>query len=311
MSSIQQIVVKRTLKYKIVNDLILLFFKHNFFIFGGCVRDFILSKNKYYPYDFDIGVDNIDNAKEKLIDALEFCFNIESDDIISKENNVVHSKLKITYKHNATLDPLIFIIDISHKSIIGTNVDFDVNSIYMPNSKTFTLVDSISNTYLIDVIENINKRKFSIIKRFPAPQLSRCEEGIVNNSQKVLEFVKFMERTSKMLNRGWKLKKQNLTDVFDPCLIKEVQPDVCTLCRDTFSKYEIETNCCKKELCFTCAVTLIKTNYHNTEINCPFCRGDLFGRKTNHQYYMLQSRDQQTYDDALPVLELEEYRYPF
>lgn len=281
MSIKQQIAFKNTIKYSIVDDLIALFFQNKYHLFGGCVRDYIIATKKFYPIDFDIGVDNVEKAKSMLMSKLEFTFDINHYDVKDKDLRLIHSKMILTHKHIDSSEPLEFIIDISHKSVIGSNIDFDVNSIYMPSHQTFSIIDSMGNIPLMDILNNINRRKFRILKTFHRPTISRITEGITVNSTKLIEFIKIMDRTAKMLNRGWKLYHQKIEDVFDPCLIKELPSDktngICNICSSEYKQYELELNCCHQFICFTCALEHIKARFSNSNIFCPYCRGDPFG----------------------------------
>jgi len=282
MTTPQKRVVKESIKCKLVDELINLFFASGYIFFGGGVRDYIISKKKLYPTDFDIGVNNVKNAKENLITSLKFTFKIEDEDII-KNNKIVHSKLKLTYKHK---ESLVLHIDISYKKVVGSNQDFDVNGLYMTNHKTFHLVDSLSSHNLADIIIQITKKKFKVLKTYKKPEKSRMQIGVANSSKKLIEYLKIMERVSKMFGRGWKLNKQKLDEIFEPCLIKKINIDEteeknCAICTTEFKTYELELYCCKNIMCFTCAIGHVKERFNNSEIACPYCRGDPFGWETN------------------------------
>src|SRR5271166_36355 len=122
MSVRQDLVVKTTIKAQLVDALIALFFEKGYIIFGGCVRDYILTKKKYYPMDFDIGVDSVYDANKTIKDALKFSF-----EIMDVDSHQTHSKMILTHKHLKSTEPLEFIIDISERNVIGSNLDFDVN----------------------------------------------------------------------------------------------------------------------------------------------------------------------------------------
>jgi len=281
MATKQYIVIKNTIKSNIVDDLIKLFFYNGFYLFGGCVRDYIMAKKKFYPHDFDIGVDNIEDAKSMLIKTLQFSFDITTEDAIGRNFDTVHSKMILIHRHITSTEPLQFIIDISHKNVIGSNLDFDVNGIYMPSLKTFTIAESVNDISFMDIVNNINKKKFKILKSYQLQGLR--SNGIVSNSVKLIEFVKMMERTTKMLTRGWKINDQKLEDIFKPCLIKEMHDDgFCNICSADYNQYELELHCCQQIICFSCALEHIKARFSNSTICCPYCRGDPFGWKTNY-----------------------------
>jgi hypothetical protein len=277
MSVRQDLVVKTTIKAQLVDALIALFFEKGYIIFGGCVRDYILTKKKYYPMDFDIGVDSVYDANKTIKDALKFSF-----EIMDVDSHQTHSKMILTHKHLKSTEPLEFIIDISERNVIGSNLDFDVNGIYMPDAYTFKIPRTI-NISLMSIVNNINKKKFRILKAYKPPNVARIQD-IASNSAKVCEYVKMMDRTVKMLNRGWTLNKQNLEDIFVPCLIKktcDIEEKICFICSTDYRQYELELDCCKKVMCFPCALNHVKARYSNSEIMCPYCRGDPFGWKTN------------------------------
>ena len=286
-SDVQNKVINNSIKCKLVDSIIELLFGSGCILFGGAVRDYQLSKQKMYPTDFDIGVDNISEMMNYLIEKLGFSFDIEKNEF--KYNEIVsHAKIHLKYKFsNATSKKglIEFDIDISEKSVIGSNLDFDVNGVYMPDSRSYHLVNQLPPNSLCDVIDHINKRKFTILKTFKKPKISRIQMGISESSKKLIEFLKIMERTCKMFNRGWKLNDQKIEEIFEPCLIKENNPTddnekKCTICGDDFKKYELELDCCQKMICFVCALEHVKSRFANSEIPCPYCRGDPFGWNT-------------------------------
>ena len=268
--------MKKSIKSKIIDDIFKLLFSQQYCIFGGAIRDYILSGKKSYPTDFDISVNDVEIATTNIINRLNCCFNINKEEFMTRNNK--HVKLYLDYKYSTRIS---IIIDISHKNIVGSNLDFDVNGIYMPDQSTYKLVKQINTISIIDIINKINTKKFRIIKNFDRPKCPRKCIGIEESSKKLLEYVKIMDRTCKMLCRGWSLDEQKVEEVFDPCLIKKVNQNmICDICSGEFRKYELELDCCKKVICFKCGIDHIKARYHNSEINCPFCRGDLFGWMT-------------------------------
>lgn len=286
MSLQQERVVNKSAKCKLVNSIIKLIFENGYILFGGAVRDYHLSKQKTYPVDFDIGVSDISLAIKYLVENLKFCFDIETNKCKNNNDVIVHAKLNLKYKFpksNSPKELIEFCVDISDKSVVGSNLDFDVNGVYMTNDRTYNLVDSMPSDSLCKIIDQINKKRFSVLKTYVKPNNSRFQFGISENSKKLVEFIKIMERVCKMLNRGWKLNGQNLEEIFDPCLIKEMcneNDKHCTICGDDFKKYELELYCCKKIMCFVCAIAHVKSRFNNSEIPCPYCRGDPFGWKT-------------------------------
>lgn len=88
-----------------------------------------------------------------------------------------------------------------------------------------------------------------------------------------------MHKTAKLLEKGWTLDDdQKLEDVFEPCIIKQVMEEsVCNICNENYNEYNLELNCCKNKICFTCAINHINSKIYCVQIQCPFCRGDLFG----------------------------------
>ena len=288
MSVEERAVRQGSAKHKLVDALIKLFFENGYTIFGGCVRDYIIPKYKLYPVDFDIGVDDINEAKTIIINTLCFSFDIEEENI-DNNGEINHSKLELTHRFSSTKKPIKLTIDISLKKVIGSNLDFDVNSIYMTNDRSFHLVDSIQYNSLTEIINNINRKKFRILKTYKKPIQTRTQMGINESSKKLIEYIKMMDRTSKMLSRGYKLSDQILEEIFEPCLIKKIDnstsnecniSNTCNICASNFKPYELELDCCKQIICFSCAINHIKGRFGNTDIFCPYCRGDLFGWKT-------------------------------
>lgn len=311
MSFKQEKVINTSLKKMLVDSLIDFFFENKCLLFGGCVRDYIISKTKIYPNDFDIGVDNINNIKDEFTNRLGYCYEISCYDI-KKNTTVIHSNMQLIYKYKTKGELIKFTIDISPKTIIGSNLDIDVNGIYMSDRQSFHLMKIIKNVSLIDIINKINKKKFTILKTFNPPVGSRTQIGIEKSSHDLLEFIKIMERTVKMMCRGWKLDG-DLTATFNPLLIKQIDKSIdetkCNICDTSFKKYEMELNCCKKIICFSCAVNHIKSKYGNSEICCPYCRGDPFGWKTtklnnnaNLEFIVNDGAINQSNDDSLPSL---------
>lgn len=279
-----KIIRKTTTATRLIDELINMFFKNGFILFGGCIRDYIISKKKTYPHDFDIGVDDIEQAIKIINDTLGFTFNI-SESSTFRENAISHSKLTLEYKFSSKKHPIVLYIDIVPKSIIGAHLDFDVNSICMRSHSDYYIVcndDSLLS--LISIIENINKKKFKVMRTYSKPDFDRRQMGTKINSLRLIEYIKIMERTAKMMSRGYKLNNQKLGDIFEPMLIKNTtqsqKTSECNICSNTFKKYELELNCCKQLICFTCALNHVKGKFHNSEIQCPYCRGDPFGWNT-------------------------------
>ena len=276
-------VINNSIKSKLIDSILNLIYNKGYILFGGAVRDYIIPKNKLYPTDIDIGVDNITTALKDLSTELQFCFDVKIDKLMVHGVNH-HTKMQLTYKF---LNSINFCIDISNKKIIGSNLDFNVNGIYMTNERTYHLVSVLPAKSLCEIIDKINQKKFQIIKTYKRPQLSRSKSGIEISSKNLVEYIKMMDRTSKMLNRDWKLDKQNLDDIFEPNLIKLIDINnvegpnkTCVICSNYFKKYELQLDCCKTNMCFNCTLKHIKSRYNNSEISCPFCRGDPFGWKT-------------------------------
>lgn len=280
MSFQQEKVVNKTTKCKLVNSIIELIFEEGHILFGGAVRDYQLAKKKIYPADFDIGVDNVNTATQKLLSALKFCFDIEIDEMIVRGVSL-HSKIHLKYKFANSID---FYIDISNKNVVGSNIDFDVNGVYMTNNRTYHLIESLPINSFSTIINQIDRKRFKVLKTYKKPQMSRIQNGIEENSKKLIEFIKIKNRVCKMLNRGWKLDNQKIENIFEPCLITLLNVDEneqkCTICNDLFNKYEMKLACCGNIICFVCALGHIKARFGNTEIPCPYCRGDPFGWDT-------------------------------
>lgn len=295
VSPIQKIISKMSLRGKLIENLLEFLFSNNYFIFGGTVRDYIIPDKKRSPSDFDIGVNDIEEAIIEIEKKLSFSFFIERD-IIKCNNIIAHCKLILKYKFR---ENMYFVIDISKKEVIGSNIDFDVNGIFMTEKSTYKIIDKMKNYSLSQIINNIQNKQFKIMKSFNVPEKSRWGMGIKESSKQLLEFIKFMERTSKMLNRGWKLDGQLIEDIFQPCLIKKISnlDDRCRICTNKFNKYELELNCCKQILCFSCCYEYIKARFGNSEIPCPFCRGDPFGWKTLNDVQNENLIDLPTFDE--------------
>lgn len=291
---------KKSMKDKLIEQLFAYIFTNNYLLFGGTVRDYVIPAKgkKVYPTDIDIGVDNVKSAIDHIQKNLNFCFDIETDIINGKASEIIHAKVTLTYKFSTK--PIKFYIDMSNKKVVGSNLDFDVNGIYMSDIRTYKLVESLNPYSFTELIDKINKKKFNILKTYKPPAGSRTQLGIVESSKKLVEYIKMMERTAKMLHRGWKLEKQTKEEIFEPCLIHVMveadEEKACGICGEEFDKYSLQFNCCKKLSCFGCALNHVKSRFNNTEIPCPYCRGDPFGWNTIKKSRIIQpvNQDDQT-----------------
>src|SRR5579885_2079614 len=161
----QKIISKTSLRGKLIENLLDFLFSNKYFIFGGVVRDYIIPKKKKCPNDFDIGVDSIKDAIENIERQLSFCFYFEKESI-EYNKDIVHSKITLHYKFR---DNMKFILDISPKKIIGSNLDFDINGIYMTEKFTYKIMDKLKDYSLSEITNNIQNKRFQIMKSFDIP----------------------------------------------------------------------------------------------------------------------------------------------
>src|SRR5205807_10250601 len=112
------------------------------------------------------------------------------------------------------------------------------------------------------------------------------------------EFIYVMQRTSLLINNGWKLNKQKIEQLFTPNLIidlrniKDIKDKICPICLSE-NKFALSLYCCNKMICFDCSLKHVDARYNNSVIECPYCRGDLFGWYTNFQ----QKKEEQVDED--------------
>lgn len=270
-------------KEKIIENLIDFLFEEEYFLFGDIVINYILpSKNKKkYPLDINISVYSINESIEQIKAGLSFCFDIKINSINGRNDEQIHATLILTYKF---ANAIVMNINLFTGEYSVSDVNFDMDGVYMTDRKTIKLVDKLEVESFSELMNNINKKKFRILTKFSPPVGSRAQLGIPESSTKLIDFIKTMEEVTKMFNRGWKLDKQKLEEVFDPCLIHAVDRNndnqKCELCDNKFHNYSLELYCCKKNICFNCSVEHVKARFNNSEIHCPYCRGDAFGWKT-------------------------------
>lgn len=267
--------INKKKKYSI-DRLIDILFKNNYMIFRNVVTEYIILKKRYSSLieiiSRKINICKIFKDIRKVLKNNEF--NILNENKITDDvNNKI--LLEIQDKNKIIIKLIIY----PYNKINDTEI-IDIHKLYMKNYDNYL---TSSNNNVIDIINNVNNKRFNIlIEEIKKPVVPRMND-IISNSDKLLYFVCVMRDISLMLNNGYKLNSnQQLENILKPCLIKKMNNNQlnCNICYNKMEKYECELFCCKKEICFTCLINDINARYNNSEIMCPYCRGDLFGWDT-------------------------------
>lgn len=272
-------------KNKIVEELFKLLLQ-TYSIKGSSVREYIISnKISEEPINFDVNSMNVMSVDKLIKDNLKFCFNISKRE--SENNNIINTKLhlKLVYKFASDVIINITVCEIDPNNMTKDKIDFDIDGLcIIKNLNTYTLCNTLDYS-LGEIINKINLKVFKIMKTFKQPTTSRIQTQIKASSTKLMEFLEIMHKTNNMFIQGWKLDNQQLQDVFEPLLMYESDNlnednNKCNICNDKYIKYCLKLYCCSKTLCFQCAIDHVESRFANSEIPCPYCRGDPFGWKT-------------------------------
>lgn len=280
----------QSIEFTLIDSLFKLIFENQGIICGSPIREYILplKDNKKCPAELYIWVNYMESFYKTIQSSLKFCFDIKTENY---HKNMI-MQLKYKFQTNIT-----FIIHIYQKNFPIPNMFIDVNNFTMTHPENYIIPTDIS---IIDIANKINTKIFKVLKTFKIPKGNRRQLGIVESSTNLLCFIETMYHTTLMLENYWTLDGQYIEEIFEPCLIKKTEHnDNCDICDEQFNKYELELNCCKKVICFKCAINQVKTRFDNSEINCPFCRGDLFGWKTNK--LMSEKTHVNDFDDIPPL----------
>jgi len=261
-----------SIELKMIDNLFKLIFENKGIICGSPIREYVLPSkdNKVCPTELYIYSSNTESFYKNMLLSLKFCFDIRTENY---HKNVI---MYINYKFHSDIK---FNLHIYPQNFPIPNMIIDVNNFIMAKPDNYTVP---KDTSIIDIVNKINTKQFNILQTFKIPKGNRRQIGIVESSTNLLSFIETMYHVCQMLENYWILENQYIEEIFEPCLMKKApEGNSCDICSEEFNKYELELNCCKKMICFQCAINQIRTRFDNSEINCPFCRGDLFGWKTN------------------------------
>lgn len=235
-----------------------------------CVLAKKLKKILRFSFDITMHYKRYEEYDECSYDSEEE----EEDEIIRQ----VTMSLKYKYKKN-----IDFTINIHHGPFYNLNFTFDFEGICMTDKNTLTINKAVSHSYsLIDAMKSITNKKFRILPSFCVCEHNRKEMGIKQSTKRLLRYIDASKEVVDVLNQGFTLQEdQKLEEIFDPCLIAETAQQPCSICHNNMQKYELKLYCCKQFMCFNCSYDYIKSRSDNSEIFCPFCKGDPFGCHTN------------------------------
>lgn len=262
------------LRLKILDQLIETLFEIKGCLAGDVLNDYILAKRKTSPNLIEFYCTNIKEKFNKFKERVKFCFHIEQKKYCVDKSKTYHMILIYKFDEKIKFNILFQVQPYSLTTL------FDIDHIYMKDKNNYYVGDKIS---LVDIINQINQKKFTILNTYKPPEVTRVQMTVKNHSPLIYDFVRVMHKTCVYLDKGWKLKDQKLEDVFNPCLITSIDREKeqeCLICSNGLKKYEIKLHCCGKIICTNCAMDQIVSRYDNTDISCPFCRGDLFNWKS-------------------------------
>jgi hypothetical protein len=159
-----------------------------------------------------------------------------------------------------------------------------------------------------EIVENCKQLQFRVIMNPRSPYSDFRANQCVSYSA-INAWVKGDHRIVKMLNKGWTPvydthKDQRCLKSASPDVILEALKDMghltlsdqgeplmryskegkCSHCDKMFSnEYVYELDCCHKRLHTTCVLKFVNLQRLGPKmyLNCPFCKGDPFGRKTS------------------------------
>lgn len=257
-----------------ITSIVQIAFDNGLVLFGGAIRSFILNE---FPNDLDFTFTDYKSREsflKCLVDANYWVAKIEG-----KYNKMCSSYSVIdlnNHENGITID-LVF------RNSFGKDPDFDVNSLIMKSFDEINVANGIDLS-IQEILENILKRKFNIIKS--KKEFTSRTDNLVNNSLYLIRFIKMQSRIAKMLSRGWECPKEDIKQHFYPLLIKENKNkesncSMCSFCKKKLNaNYILQLYCCGYSTCDDCFLEYIKANFENSEIYCPFCLEDPTGLQT-------------------------------
>lgn len=311
-------------KINLINKLINFAFEHEYILYGNIIWNYMLvdPKKRVIPKVIDLIKHpsiKMKDAIKKINDNLKFTFEINKiDRHMNIEGNNEHMNEDINEDNDENIDndkdkdknltinleltynffkdnPIKFNLNIHTESIILNEQIFDIDNIIMSNDRTFKLIDDVPSCKFIEIFNNIQSKKFKLNQKFSPPTKSRNKLGITEASNDLLIFIKSMNKTRLLLEKGWKLSDQKIENIFNPCIIHKINVNtVCNICNNDLKiyTYGIKLNCCSQILCFNCCIKHINAKFYNSEISCPYCRGDLFGWNTTNTNNLIQHNNE-------------------
>lgn len=278
---------------RLLYDLYQLFFRKDLYVFGISAVDYFLSKSRRHTHVIDVCADDdrhVHKIINKLINVLSFSFNIyirfikDGDPECAcphSDHNVEDisvATIDLEYKH---IPGICFHVNVHQGPLDELDMIFDIDSICVLGMNDLFINNININYSLADAIKATHERKFRLTEIHVAPKESRSEMGIKLNTSRLLRYIAISNKTAELLNNGWKIIGPRLDKVFFPCLIgKTLENTNCTICNSEFDKYELKLDCCEQFMCFECAEEYVQSRADNSEIFCPFCKGDPFGWNT-------------------------------
>lgn len=273
-----------------------LLFDKKLYIYGSTVIDYFLTSPRKHTHTIDAFANKDTDVcviARKLSNALSFSFNIhlsliryekcdesESDEDNDDNDEIIRIvKMTLLYKY---ADGISYHINLHRGPKYNIELLFDFDSICMKNENHLTLNQVINNYTIADAIKAVNDKKFRLTKGRQVVPEPRKVLGTYESTNRLLKYMEISSKTANLLNKGWKLSNQKLEKLFIPCLIAvTTKNSKCSICDSKFRKYELKLTCCKQMMCFDCALSYVISRADNTEIFCPFCKGDPFGHNTN------------------------------
>ena len=281
---------------KLLENIYTLIFQQKLHVIGLTAIDYFLTNPKKHTHVINVCPDNDKNVvkiAKKFKKALSFSFNIHIgyvkfddcddsyDDSESEDNDeseqVQIAKMTIIYKYS---EGIAFHINIHHGPLTSLDIIFDFECISIKNSDTLVVTDLVEDYTMASAVKAIANKKFRLVMGHRPSGIPRNELGPIDSTNELMSYITISANTAELLNNGWKVSGPKLDKVFDPCLITLAPKANCSICSNAFRKYELKLTCCQQTICFSCAHEYIHSRACNSEIFCPFCKGDPFGFKT-------------------------------
>lgn len=181
-------------------------------IYGGFVRDTILG---VMPRDIDCKVssercaDDIVHRLNEQFEDLTFIAQSQSTRTATPlQNHYAFSRIMVS---TVEMPDIVVQVDVSLNAGNVTNIDFDVNTLVIIDDTRIAINRGrghpIVGLNMIDLIQRIKERKFSLLCQNPA-------EEYTTECHQCIDFMspyghKIMERIQKMEKRGWTLTGHN------------------------------------------------------------------------------------------------------